>query len=275
MGGADIPPSTPKTVEVARCETGGHDCRGRRGAATYFSLALEPATFKVVMDEPLLASTAQSMHHDRMALVPGRGVDVNGYYNLLDGFVDKRPLLYPFLVSVLHDLTGYRVANAFVLNALFTPFFWLLVWSIGQSIRSKDSDGFLSVALLATAPLVSNLATSGGFDWMNGGLLVFLFWIAQRFHRDPQSLTLQALLITTLGLLANTRYEGLLWAIPFGALVLVRAGGLKSILKLSWVAMLSPWMVFMPFVHRMIDNDATWQAGPNGRIAKFSAGIRL
>ena len=104
------------------------------GAATYISLALEPAEFKVVMDEPLLAATAQSMHHDRMALIAGRGVDVNGYYNLLDGSVDKRPLLYPFLVSVLHDLTGYRVSNSFLLYALFTPFFWLLIWSLGRFI---------------------------------------------------------------------------------------------------------------------------------------------
>lgn len=243
------------------------------GAATYLCLALEPMQFKIVMDEPLLASTAQMMHEDRLALVPNRGVDSTGFYELYEGTTDKRPLLYPFLVSLLHDLTGYRVANSFVVNALLTPVFWTLVWALGASLRRRDSDGFLAVALLATAPLLANLATSGGFDWLHGTLLLTLLWVTRRWERTPDSTAAQATVVATLGLIANTRYEGLLWAVPFGLYLLLRSGGWRRPVRLSWIVYAAPLLVFMPFIHRRIDefpNRMTWQAGPDGRVEKFS-----
>src|SRR5262249_14356319 len=90
-------------------------------------LVHETFGFKILMDEIMLLGTSMSMHLDKTVLVPVRGNDIQGTFVILDGMMDKRPLFFPFLVSLLHDLTGYRPANAFVLNGALTFVFLGLV----------------------------------------------------------------------------------------------------------------------------------------------------
>jgi hypothetical protein len=91
--------------------------------------------FKVVADEVVLGSTAMQMHFERQAAVIVRGYDYAGNFTPLNVYVDKRPLVFPFLLSLVHDLTGYRVANVFVLNGLLslalTALFYLLGCRLG------------------------------------------------------------------------------------------------------------------------------------------------
>src|SRR5450432_4297934 len=100
--------------------------RGRLGLRRDFGLGStvllvhETFGFKIGMDEIMLLGTSMSMHLDKTVLVPVRGNDIQGTFAILDGMMDKRPLFFPFLVSLLHDLTGYRPANAFVLNGTLT-----------------------------------------------------------------------------------------------------------------------------------------------------------
>src|SRR5688500_18226552 len=66
-------------------------------------LSHEPFGFKIVMDELMLLGTSMSMHLDKSALAPLRGNDIQGAFVILDGILDKRPLFFPFLVSMVHD----------------------------------------------------------------------------------------------------------------------------------------------------------------------------
>src|SRR5438445_681969 len=68
-------------------------------------LVHESYGFKILMDEIMLLGTSMSMHLDKTALVPMRGHDIQGAFQLLAGQLDKRPLFQPFLVSVLQDFT--------------------------------------------------------------------------------------------------------------------------------------------------------------------------
>ena len=79
-------------------------------------LVHEKYGFKILMDEVMLLGTSMGMHFDKHPLVPVRAHDLQGAFQLLDGQLDKRPLFHPFLVSILHDLTGYRPENVFALN---------------------------------------------------------------------------------------------------------------------------------------------------------------
>jgi len=63
---------------------------------------------KIVNGRDHAARTSMSMHLDKTVLVPVRGNDIQGTFAILDGMMDKRPLFFPFLVSLLHDVTGYR-----------------------------------------------------------------------------------------------------------------------------------------------------------------------
>jgi hypothetical protein len=71
-------------------------------------LVHEAFGFKIVMDELMLAGTSMSMHFERTVLTPFRGNNIHGVFVIVEGMMDKRPLFFPFLESILHDLTGYR-----------------------------------------------------------------------------------------------------------------------------------------------------------------------
>src|SRR5436190_4445426 len=90
-------------------------------------IAHESFGFKIIMDELMLLGTSMSMHFDKLAVTPLRGNDIQGAFMMLEGIVDKRPLFFPFLLSLVHDIAGYRPANAFILNGILSFVFLGLV----------------------------------------------------------------------------------------------------------------------------------------------------
>ncbi|HVU23248.1 MAG TPA: hypothetical protein VHE13_03920, partial [Opitutus sp.] len=104
------------------------------GGCGLLLLVQERFGFKILMDEVMLLGTSMSLHFDRTALVAMRGNDIQGAFQLLGGQLDKRPLFHPFLLSVLHDLTGYRPENAFVLNVILTFVLLGLAYHVGRRL---------------------------------------------------------------------------------------------------------------------------------------------
>lgn len=245
---------------------------GLLGIVSFLTLKLEPMDFKVVMDEPMLASVSTSMHLDRLALYPGRGHELSGTYMYLDGKVDKRPLLYPFLVSILHDFTGHRIGNSFLLNALLVPVFWLLVFSLGRRFGGgRDWGGLLTVALVFTAPLVAHLATSGGFDFLNTTLLLGALYWAIRWREVPENEALFGALVASLVLLGNVRYESPFWILPFGLFILWMWWRRKCV-SMPTIVVMAPLLMLPALVHNRVHSQIPmWQDGIFDRAATFSA----
>ena len=174
--------------------------------------------FKILMDEILLLGTSMGMHFDKHPLFPIRGHDLQGAFQLIDGRLDKRPLFQPFLVSTLHDLTGYRPENVFVLNTALTFGLLGLVYRLASRLVNRSA-GVLAVLLLTSLPLLAQNATGGGFELLNLVMILLTFLLGLRFaeKRDPASQ--QAMLLSAV-LLGQTRYESILFLIPVGLLVL-------------------------------------------------------
>ncbi|MFI5355148.1 MAG: glycosyltransferase family 39 protein, partial [Desulfobaccales bacterium] len=174
--------------------------------------------FKILMDEIMLLGTSMSMHFEKAALVPMRGNDIQGAFQLLSGQLDKRPLFQPFLVSILHDLTGYRPENVFVLNTGLTFVLLGLAYQVAARLAGRAA-GALAVLLLTSLPLLAQNATGGGFEVLNLVMILATLRLGMRFaeKRDAGSLTA----FTLAGiLLANTRYESVLFLAPVAALVI-------------------------------------------------------
>jgi hypothetical protein len=181
-------------------------------------LVHETYGFKILMDEVMLLGTSMGMHFEKHPLVPIRGHDLQGAFQLLDGLLDKRPLFQPFLVSLLHDLTGYRPENVFVLNTALAFVLLGQVYLVGRMLAGREA-GILAVLLLTSLPLLAQNATGGGFELLNLVMIMSTLLLGRRFaeRRDPGRL--QALLLSTV-LLAQTRYESVLFVLPVGLLVL-------------------------------------------------------
>jgi len=223
----------------------------------------DPFGFKILMDEAMLAGTAMSMHFEKIAIVPMRGHDIQGAFELLGGQLDKRPLLQPFLVSVLHDFTGYRPENGFVLNAGLTLALLVLVYRAGLRLAGRGA-GYCAVGLLTSLPLLAQNATGGGFEILNLVMIMAVFLAAVRYAEKRDAATVDALVVTTV-LLALTRYESVLFVFPVAGLILwgwFRAG--RPVL--GWVSALSPLMLIPYALHNKVFTvrESSWEMASLG-----------
>jgi hypothetical protein len=216
--------------------------------------------FKIMMDEAMLLGTSMSMHLDKTVLTPFRGNDIQGAFAILEGMVDKRPLFFPFLVSLLHDLTGYRPGNVFVLNGTLVFVFLGLVCTCGRRLVGRFG-GWLGVLLFAGLPLLGHNATGGGFELLNLVMILATLLLGARYveRRDRPALT--AFVFSAL-LLGQVRYESVVFLLPAALLILWVWWNERSSL-LPWPVLIAPLlMVHYPLQHRIFDLRASaWELG--------------
>jgi hypothetical protein len=232
-------------------------------------LAHEAFGFKILMDEIMLLGTSLSMHLDKTAVVPIRGSDIQGSFVILEQLMDKRPLFFPFLVSLLHDLTGYRAENAFLLNGILAYGFLGLACVMGRMLAGRIG-GWIAVVLLTGLPLLAHNATGGGFELLNLVMILSTMLLGVRYaeRRDGPSLT--AFCYSAL-LMAQVRYESVIYLAPVAALVLWVWYSERRI-TLTWPVIIAPLlMVHYPLQHRIFDLRASsWElASKPGSGAPF------
>jgi len=178
-----------------------------------------PHQFKVLNDEAALLGTSLSMHKTRAVFVPVQAFYMDGALRLEGGYVDKRPFFFPFVVSLMHDATGYRMANPIILNALLTPVLFAMVVLAGRAVGGKGV-GWLAAWLLASLPLLGQNLTSGGFEILNLLLILAVMVLGGFYLRKPSPETLLPLVFTA-AVLAYTRYESILFVLPVGLIVVL------------------------------------------------------
>ena len=205
--------------------------------------------FKVVMDEVMLVGTSLSMHLSRNVVTPIRGSDIQGAFVVIEGIMDKRQLFFPFLVSLLHDLTGYRAENAFVLNAILTFIFLGMVNTAGRKLAGRMA-GWLGVALFAGLPLMAQNATGGGFELLNLVMILATLLLGARFieRRDGDSFT--AFCYSAM-LLTQVRYESAIFLVPVAGIILWvwRREG-RAVM--TWPVMVLPLLMIHCALHNRI-----------------------
>jgi hypothetical protein len=193
------------------------------GAVAAVSLAtivfvLVPPRMRVQFDETSLVSVSQNMHLQRSALLATGAVPFEGGIVPIQNMMDKRPPLFAFLVSLLHDVSGYRVANAFAVNAGLLAVALLLVFAAARA-RLGLVGALAAPFLLLAVPLTSIVATSAGFELLAAVLFTLVLLAALDFVRQPDTVRFVAFLGSGV-LFAQSRYESL----PALALVAVIVG---------------------------------------------------
>ena len=228
------------------------------GVITLFSLMAinaEPFRSKVLFDEFVLQSTAYNMHFFRDTATMVRGYDILGVFLSLDNYLDKRPNFYPFLISLVHDLTGYRTANAYWLNAALYPVTLGLAYYLGRRIAAGWG-GFLAVLLLGSLPLLGQNATGSGMELLNFCMILVVAALGGAYLRRPDPTRLSALVLGAV-LLAQSRYESALYVLP-AALVILDGWWKENRVIISWPAVVAP-LLFIPFaLQNKVLNNTRW-----------------
>jgi Dolichyl-phosphate-mannose-protein mannosyltransferase len=210
---------------------------------TGFYVLSEPFQSKVLYDEFVLQSTAYNMHHFRDASTMVRGYDVLGVFLSTDNYLDKRPFFYPFLVSLLHDLTGYRTLNAHLLNAALYPVVLALAWWLGRALAGAAA-GLLAVLLLGTLPLLGQNATGSGMELLNICMLLVVAALAAIYLERPEESRLSALVLGAV-LLTQSRYESAIYVGPVALLIILGWWRVGRVV-LAWPAVAAP-MLLVPY----------------------------
>jgi hypothetical protein len=235
-------------------------------------LVHEAPGFKILMDEIMLLGTSMSMHFDKLAIVPMRGNDIQGAFNLMEGMVDKRPLFFPFLLSLVHDASGYRPENAFALNGVLTFVFLTLAALWGRLMAGRPGS-WLAVLLFTGLPLLGQNALGGGFELLNLTMALGTVLLGARFIHKRDDPSMAAFCFSAL-LLCNTRYESVLIAAPAVLIVLWIWIQEKKVI-LPWSVMAVPLlMIIVPLQNRVFDvRVSAWEmASRPGYDKPFSLG---
>ena len=205
----------------------------------------EPAGFKTVMDEHIIASTAQGMHRSRVASTSMRYHIVNERPVLLNNQVDKRPVFFAFLVSVVHDVFGYHAENSIRLNVyVLCPLLFVLLYVLGNRLGGAWGGGLLCL-LIASIPLCGFTFRGGGLELLNLVMLVAVALLAMDFWEDPSALRCGALCFATT-LLAQTRYESVIFILPV-VLIILFCWYRERKISVSWALIITP-ILLVPYL---------------------------
>ncbi len=215
------------------------------GCSTYVICA-EDWRFHVVMDEPILMATSYHFAKNASPALAKEGYRSGDDYVLLQKkslveSIDKRPIFYPFLVSILHTLLGFKLENGCLLNNLLCPVFYLLLYAflISWAHPILALCGLLGVTALPMLPWLFNGA---GMEPLSFVFLLIVLLAAQAYLKQPSSQRLSLLSLAML-LLAQTRYEMVLFVLPVGLVILL---GWRRRLVLSPVFILLP-LLWLPY----------------------------
>jgi len=235
---------------------------GAIGMFTVVAVSHEPFQSKILNDEYVLQSTAFNMHFFREVSMMVRGYDVLGTFLSTDSYLDKRPYFYPFLISLLHDLTGYRILNAFLVNTFMLPICLGLAYHLGRSMHGWRG-GMVALGLLGSLPLLVQNATGSGMELVNVTMLLASVALGASWLAKPDMLRLSAFLLAAV-LLAQSRYESVMYVLP--AALVVLAGWWRSrTIILSWMGVLTPLLLVPTALHNKVlsHSPALWEMKEN------------
>lgn len=177
--------------------------------------------FKILADETNLLSVSKSMVEERTVdnVTMGKWYYFNYHPTTVE--FEKRPLGFPFLLHIVHQLIGYHAWNAFVLNGLCLLGLFLLLYEFGRIFLGIT--GACAVLLLTAAqPLLSITATSGGFD-LASAFFALLCFLALRLFLKKQDFSSFLWLWTCLLVTSQIRYESpILFLVVLSGLILFR-----------------------------------------------------
>jgi hypothetical protein len=201
-------------------------------------LAIHPA-LRVLADEANLLGTSRNFFFSKTATFTTTG---KYYYdNFWDAgvVIDRRPSLFPFLVSLIHVVRGYSYTNVFLFNLIILPVFVLVAYRIAKSLAGEVF-GLAACLFVVAHPITLISMRSGGFDFFSAlfALLVAHSFLAHSRSPSPERL---AVLWMNLCMYAEIRYETALFLPPTIVLLLVfRLVKWEYLKRFAMVYVLSP-----------------------------------
>ena len=200
---------------------------------------MAPPKFKILNDETNLIGISMNMYQAKRASLPMQGFNLDYKTAEYRTTIDKRPLLFPLFVSIVHSLRGYSAYNGFVVNFMFgTLSLFVLHLFIYDSFSRLY--GLLSIVILASLPNFVMWVTSSGFETVNLFFIMLAFYQLRKVLAS-KSIPQAELFFLTLLLLGQCRYESIIFTAGI-LFLLPMLLNKKSIAELSVVTFIIPFL---------------------------------
>lgn len=240
----------------------------------FIIISVKPC-FRVLSDETNLFSVSRSMLYEKRTDNITTGLwYYNSFYPIYGPGIEKRPLLFPFLINIIHSFFGYRIENVFILNYTILFALLLLIYTtVKKDLGEKWA--ICAVALVAGQPIVSQVATSGAFDLCAALFIMITFISLRNFLKEPSAIRFQFLFINLL-MLNNIRHEGIIaFIIVMGFLLIRKFGYIKAEYfktKFSLVFFMAPLVFLLTLWQRLLTRDPFETKGePAFSLSYFSS----
>lgn len=218
--------------------------------------------FKTLSDETNLIAVSRSMLEHKTCYNTTMAHEYYGNQVPLKNILPIRPLVHPFFTQVIHIFMGYHYRNAFVLNSLVL--FGLLILIYGF-VRKHFGYviGWAAMLLVLSMPVVSIFATCGGFDLLNSTFLLFVLYLVYIFLKESSETTF-TLLFTSMIVLANIRYESIIYVVII--LALLTKNIKRSVFKATSPSLCSFPLFMLPLLWQYMLNKENWAELGNGSL---------
>lgn len=223
---------------------------------TLFLISHNQYGFKILSDEYVISSQAKSLHFKNTSDYPSRTFSIYGEVKAQNTLVDKRPPTFSIILSLFHDITGYRVSNVFILNSLIAFFILVTILLVGIHCSKGKKAGHLNLLNLLlisiSLPLFSKNATGGGLELLNVFLIIITTILAYKslLTKDPKWLNLW--IFTTI-LLIHTRHESILFLVSFAIVFLIKIIREKTISQAIVLALLPLYLLIYLLRQRVFE----------------------
>ncbi|MBN2020240.1 MAG: glycosyltransferase family 39 protein [Sedimentisphaerales bacterium] len=176
---------------------------------TIFVFCSVKVGFKTLSDETNLVSVSGSMTRNKTVLNCTMAKYYYGNLQPINQEIEKRPLVFPFLVSIIHTFTGFRYQNAFALNFIVMFLFLAGVYAAARKLLDAWS-AVAAVFFVLSYPVFTIFATSAGFDVLNSVFFILILATVFHFVKSPSSPGF-GFLLSSLIVFANIRYESVVF----------------------------------------------------------------
>lgn len=212
---------------------------------------VEPHGYKILWDEVKLVGTSMDMFFRQRPASVEKVQVLAGDVIISAASIDKRPLLFPFLVSLVHGVRGYSPANAWIFNAMLTPVFFVMLYLVIRMV-ARPVAAALGLILAAGLPILTMSMSGAGFDLLNVTLILGLIVVAWVHARAPQR-EVANLLVTVGCLLAHTRYESGVFLLPVAVSLLVSSLRAKCLQITPTIGFVLALLVMLPMQWRIFE----------------------
>ena len=201
-----------------------------------------PEGHKVLSDETNLLSTSRSLLYDHQAKNVTQGKYYYDNFQTVHYEVPKRPLLFPYLVQILHVFLGYSPQNAFTFNGIVLWLLLCLVFIMVTHALGRLA-GICAVFFVLANPIISICAQSGGYDLLS----VFMFFLCVAlfvlYLTYKQAHIFEALWISLI-VFAQVRYENIVYLLVFtGALAWFKRLDYRHFHHKAYIFSLTPFIL--------------------------------